>query len=56
MAEAFRAGGAKVDFRALPEFRSEGHWLAEADGGEEIYGPTLDNAMKAIAGKSGRPR
>ena len=56
LAEAFRAGGDKVDFRALPDFRSEGHWLAETDGGEEIYGPTLDNAMKAITGKPGRAR
>ena len=56
MADAFRAGGDKVDFRALPEFRSEGHWLAETDGGEEVYGPTLDNAMKAIIGKPARTR
>ncbi len=56
MADAFRAGGDKVDFRALPEFRSEGHWLAEADGGEEVYGPTLDNAMKAAMPKPARSR
>jgi dienelactone hydrolase len=56
MADAFRAGGDKVDFRALPEFRGEGHWLAEADGGEEVYGPTLDNAMKAIMQKPVRTR
>jgi len=53
---AFRAGGDRVDFRALPEFRSEGHWLAETDGGEEIFGPTLDNAMKAIMAKPARAR
>jgi dienelactone hydrolase len=56
IADAFRSGGDRVDFRALPEFRSEGHWLAETDGGEEIYGPTLDNAMKAILGKPVRTR
>jgi dienelactone hydrolase len=56
MADAFRSGGDKVDFRALPEFRSEGHWLAETDGGEEVYGPTLDTAMKAIADKPARTR
>jgi dienelactone hydrolase len=56
MADAFRAGGDKVDFRALPEFRSEGHWLAETDGGEEVYGPTLDNAMKAVMAKPARSR
>jgi dienelactone hydrolase len=51
MANAFRSGGDRVDFRALPEFRSEGHWLAEADGGEEVWGPTLANAMEAIMQK-----
>jgi dienelactone hydrolase len=56
IADAFRSGGDSVDFRALPEFRSEGHWLAETDGGEAVYGPTLDNAMKAIAGKPARTR
>jgi dienelactone hydrolase len=56
MADAFRSGGDQVDFRALPEFRGEGHWLAEADGGEEIWGPTLDNAMKAIGPKPARKR
>jgi dienelactone hydrolase len=47
MADAFRAGGDKVDFRVLPPFGSEGHWLAETDGGEKIYGPVLDDALKA---------
>jgi dienelactone hydrolase len=46
MADAFRAGGDKVDFRILPAFGSEGHWLAETDGGEKIYGPVLDDALK----------
>lgn len=56
IADAFRSSGDRVDFRALPEFRSEGHWLAETDGGEEVYGPTLDNAMKGISQKPVRPR
>jgi dienelactone hydrolase len=54
LADAFRAGGDRVDFRSLPEFRSEGHWLAESDGGEAIYGPTLDKAIKAIVAKPSR--
>jgi len=29
MAEAFRSGGGRVDFRELPAFGGEGHWLAE---------------------------
>jgi dienelactone hydrolase len=56
LAEAFRAGGDKVDFRPLPAFRSEGHWLAETAGGEAIYGPALDAAMKAVLAKPARPR
>lgn len=29
MADAFEAGGDRVDFRAVPPFGSEGHWMAE---------------------------
>ena len=47
MADAFRRGGDRVDFRTLPAFRSEGHWLAETDGGEKLYGPVLESALKA---------
>ena len=54
MADAFRNGGDKVDFRVLPAFGSEGHWLAETDGGEKIFGPVLDGAIKAR--RRSRPR
>jgi pimeloyl-ACP methyl ester carboxylesterase len=30
MADAFRNAGGKVDFRVLPPFGAEGHWLAES--------------------------
>jgi dienelactone hydrolase len=56
MADAFRAGGDKVDFRVLPAFGSEGHWLAETDGGEKVFGPVLDAAIKAGTGKSARKK
>jgi dienelactone hydrolase len=56
LADAFRAGGDKVDFRALPDFRTEGHWLAESPGGPEIYGPTLGHAMKALIARPVRTR
>jgi dienelactone hydrolase len=46
MADAFHKGGDKVDFRVLPAFGSEGHWLAETDGGEKIFGPVLESAFK----------
>ena len=52
MADAFRAGGDKVDFRVLPAFGTEGHWLAETDGAEKIFGPVLDAAIKTSAVKS----
>lgn len=56
LADAFRTGGGKVDFRELPDFREEGHALAESDGGGEIYGATLDNALKAILTRPARKR
>lgn len=54
LADALRVGGAKVDFRELPDFRSEGHWLAESTGGDDIYGAALDKALKAITAKPAR--
>ena len=35
MADAFRRGGDKVDFRVLAASGGEGHWLAEADGDDK---------------------
>jgi dienelactone hydrolase len=49
LADAFRAGGNKVDFRVLPAFGSEGHTLAEATGGEKIFGPALEAVIKPVA-------
>ncbi|WP_441244413.1 alpha/beta hydrolase family protein [Tardiphaga sp. 768_D3_N2_1] len=48
LADTFRKDGDKVDFRELQDFRSEGHWLAESDGGDDIYGAALDKALKAV--------
>jgi dienelactone hydrolase len=56
MADAFRAGGDKVDFRVLPAFGAEGHGLAEADGGEKIFGPALDGAIKPVVTTSAGKR
>ncbi|WP_424628885.1 alpha/beta hydrolase family protein [Bradyrhizobium sp. SYSU BS000235] len=33
MADAFHSAGGKVDFRVLPPFGNEGHWLAESKEG-----------------------
>jgi dienelactone hydrolase len=47
LADAFRAGGDKVDFRILPAYGGEGHWLAETEGGIRIAGEELARALKA---------
>jgi len=49
LADAFRAGGGKVDFYVLPASGSEGHWLAESESGVKIAGPILDRALKRLA-------
>ncbi len=56
IADAFRRGGDKVDFRVLAASGSEGHWLAESDGGEKIYGPVLDDALKGLVPKPAKKR
>jgi dienelactone hydrolase len=47
IADAFRAGGDKVNFRVLAATGSEGHWLAETEGGVKSAAPELDRALKA---------
>jgi dienelactone hydrolase len=54
LADAFRGGGDKVDFRVLGASGSEGHWMAETDAGPKIYGPALDSAIKAALAKPAR--
>lgn len=46
LADAFRAGGDKVDFRMLAASGGEGHWLAESDSVVKIAGADLDRALK----------
>ena len=46
LADAFRAGGGKVDFRALPAYDGEGHWMAETDNGIKLAAPELDRLLK----------
>jgi dienelactone hydrolase len=48
IADAFRAGGGKVDFRVLAASGSEGHWLAETEGGVKSAAPELARALKAL--------
>ncbi|MGY4283152.1 dienelactone hydrolase [Bradyrhizobium sp. LM2.7] len=50
LADAFRGGGGKVDFRALPATGSEGHWMIETEAGVKAAGSELDRALKPRAG------
>jgi dienelactone hydrolase len=56
MADAFRGGGGRVDFRILAASGSEGHWLAETDGGVKAAGPELDRALKARSPAAAKKR
>jgi dienelactone hydrolase len=51
LADAFRAGGGKVDFRPLPAYGSEGHWLPETEDGVKLAGAELDRALKLRGAK-----
>jgi dienelactone hydrolase len=46
LADAFRSGGDRVEFRVLAASGSEGHWLPETEAGVKIAGPELDRALK----------
>jgi dienelactone hydrolase len=54
--EAFRGGGDKADFRVLAASGSEGHWLAETDGGIKIAAPQLDRALKGLGSTPDKKR
>src|SRR5580692_774755 len=56
LADAFRAGGGKVDFRLLPAYDGEGHWMAETEGGVKLATPELDHLLKgALAAAPKKP-
>jgi dienelactone hydrolase len=48
MAEAFRTGGGKVEFRLLAADGDEGHWLAESSAGMKSAEAELDRALKLM--------
>ncbi len=56
LADAFRAGGGKVDFRVLPALGSEGHWLAESADGVALAAAELDRALKKPIAAPGKKR
>jgi dienelactone hydrolase len=47
LADAFRAGGGKVEFHVLPASGGEGHWLAETESGVRLAGSGLDRVLRA---------
>jgi dienelactone hydrolase len=56
LADAFRGGGGKVEFRVLAAIGSDGHWLAETEAGVKIAGPELDRALKPLTPTAARKR
>jgi dienelactone hydrolase len=48
LADAFRAGGGKADFRVLPAYDGEGHWMAETENGVKLVAAELDRALKGL--------
>jgi dienelactone hydrolase len=56
LVEAFRTGGGKVNFSVLPASGSEGHWLAEGEGGVRLAAGELDRALKLQMPATVRPR
>jgi dienelactone hydrolase len=45
LADAFRSGGGKNDFRSLPAVGSEGHWMIETETGVQASGAELARAL-----------
>lgn len=45
LADAFRSGGGKVDFRSLSAVGSEGHWMIETEAGVKAAGNELARAL-----------
>ena len=56
LADAFRRGGDRVNFQVLAASGSEGHWLAETEGGVKLAVPELDRALKLLAPKPDKKR
>jgi dienelactone hydrolase len=56
LADAFRTGGGKVDFRTLPAYDGEGHWMAETDNGVKLVAGELDRLLKAPSAAGSKKR
>jgi dienelactone hydrolase len=49
LSDAFRSSGGKVDFRMLPAYASEGHWMIETERGVAMAASELERALRATA-------
>jgi dienelactone hydrolase len=56
LADAFRTGGGKVDFRVLAAYGSEGHWLPETEGGVKSAASELDRVLKPRSSNAANKR
>lgn len=48
MASAFRAAGGKVDYQLLPAFGADGHFMAEMESSEAIWGPVVERFLERV--------
>lgn len=48
MAEAYRAGGGKVEYALLPPFGADGHFMAETEGSEAVWGPVVERFLARL--------
>jgi dienelactone hydrolase len=48
MAAAFRAAGGKVEYQLLPPFGDDGHYMAETEGSEAVWGPAVERFLATL--------
>jgi dienelactone hydrolase len=56
LADAFRSAGGKVEFRILPAYGGEGHWLPETESGVKIAAVELERALKGRPSAAAKKR
>ena len=56
LADAFRSGGGKDDFRTLPAVGSEGHWMIETEAGVKAASSELAHALNLPASMATKKR
>lgn len=56
LADAFHSAGGKVDFKALPPYGGEGHWLPETEGGVKLAAAELERVLKPPRASAGGKR